>query len=439
MRGIEQTIRHSRVTCGVTRAGLSVALLAFLATTTRAESIRLADVLEDLLVNGIRLAPTGEPIEHAAHFTSSSLGQLRAVHSINQGIGRQISGARLSSSAGGFAYTYDSDLGVYTRATSSFGPIYGERPLTLGKGRFNVGINYRSFSFDKLDDLNLDNGDLYLIFEHVKDQPGSPDFEKDLVTARVFLGINSTVTSLLATYGVTDRLDLGVVVPSATVDYRSSIDFHVERLFTGDQPDVHRFPNGTDSQTTSAAGSASGMGDLILRGKYRLGGSSSVLLALTQDLRVPTGEERDLLGSGYYQSTSNLIGSFDRFGGSLHFALGFALGEGTAPEELQYGVGSDWAIDPKLTLAADLLGRNIMQSMKVGIEQEAHATSSGAVRVLPGLRTQKDQTINAVQTSLGAKVNVSGNLLLTVNYIFTLSTGGLKDEATPLVGLDYSF
>ena len=419
---------------------LCVAMVeGFCPAPVRAESIRIADVLVDLLTNGIRLAPTGQPVEHAAHFTSNSLVQLETIRALNQGIGRQISGARLSSSAGGFAYSFDADLGVYSRATSSFGPIYGERPLTLGKGRFNVGINYRSFSFDKLDDLNLDDGDLYLNFEHVRGAGGAPDFEKDLVTARVFLGINSNVTSLLATYGATDRLDLGVVVPIASVDYRTSIDFHVERLFTADQPDVHRFPNGTDSQTTTATGTASGMGDLILRGKFRLGGDPSLLFAVTQDLRVPTGEERDLLGTGNYQSTTSLIGALNRFGGSVHFALGYAIAEGTVPEELQYGIGTDWAVDPKLTLAADLLGRQIGNSLGVKIEDEAYATAGGGTRVLPRMKALNDHSINAVQTSLGAKVNLSGNLLLTMNYIFTMTNGGLKDEATPLIGLDYSF
>jgi hypothetical protein len=40
---------------------------------------------------------------------------------------------------------------------------------------------------------------------------------------------------------------------------------------------------------------------------------------------------------------------------------------------------------------------------------------------------------------VGFKVNPVGNLLLTVNGLFSLNKNGLRDDFTPLIGLDYSF
>src|SRR5437870_3110299 len=44
----------------------------------------------------------------------------------------------IGSSAGGFAWTFDSNLRVPIRRSTSFGSMFAERPFTTGKGRLNV-------------------------------------------------------------------------------------------------------------------------------------------------------------------------------------------------------------------------------------------------------------------------------------------------------------
>jgi len=46
---------------------------------------------------------------------------------------------------------------------------------------------------------------------------------------------------------------------------------------------------------------------------------------------------------------------------------------------------------------------------------------------------------NRLLGSVGLKINPFGNLLVTVNGLFTLDHKGLQDKFTPLVGIDYSF
>ena len=57
----------------------------------------------------------------------------------------------VGSPASGFTFTFDSGLGLPTRSTNSFGPIFGERALTNGRNNvsfsFNV-INLSWYSFN---------------------------------------------------------------------------------------------------------------------------------------------------------------------------------------------------------------------------------------------------------------------------------------------------
>jgi hypothetical protein len=57
---------------------------------------------------------------------------------------------------------------------------------------------------------------------------------------------------------------------------------------------------------------------------------------------------------------------------------------------------------------------------------------------LPQLQSEPGN-LNTLLGSVGVKINPVGNLLLTVNGLFSISKQGLQDKFTPLVGLDYSF
>ena len=54
-------------------------------------------------------------------------------------ISSQLSSFPLGSSAGGFSWTFDPALGTFNRVSDSFGPVFAERALTVGRGRINLG------------------------------------------------------------------------------------------------------------------------------------------------------------------------------------------------------------------------------------------------------------------------------------------------------------
>ena len=92
-------------------------------------------------------------------------------------------------------------------------------------------------------------------------------------------------------------------------------------------PLIHSFDGqGLDNQHSSrTAGSATGIGDITLRGKVRFLDKPGGGLAVSADLRLPTGKEEDLLGTGATQFTATFIGSaaFGKF--APHVNLGYTL------------------------------------------------------------------------------------------------------------------
>lgn len=418
-----------------------------------AQSLDLRSLLTDFIEQGITLAKPPVGVNHEAHFFGDVEEAGGAFQAMNTELAGALSTLPLTSSAGGFAYTFDPELGVFNRRSKSFGPIYAERPLTVGKGRFNFGLNYSVFTFDRLDDVKFNDGSLKLVFRHTDtNNDGSnltPFVEGDLVTAAVYMDVRSTVSTFVATYGVSDRLDLGMAVPEVSVDIDLSADARVLRLATADTlSDTHRFPNGTDRQTLARSGSATGLGDVAFRAKYRAIERRSALLALSGELRIPTGEEENLLGSGAFQFSGGVITALNRDGISPHATLAYGIGGNDLPSEISYAAGFDWSVDPRLTVAADLLGRYRMDVSTFEIVPKTYQANrngapDGPVRLVsqevPGVVSKSGRSRNLLDGSIGFKFNLAGSLLMTANGRFQITRAGLSDGFTPLVGFDYSF
>jgi hypothetical protein len=437
-------------------ATLVIGLLAMAPTTGFGQSFNLRDLLTSFLRAGITLAPPQPPFpSHEAHFIGENSPQFLALGQFNTELATQLASFPLASSAGGFTYRYDPALGAFTRVSESFGPIYAERADTLGKGKFNLGVNYSHFDFDRVDDLSLRNGQIDLVFTHI-DVNGDhsnlePWFEGDLITAQLYLKIQTDITAFLVTYGVTDRLDVGVAIPEVHVAIDAMSDATIQRIASGATSTIHQFTNGTTMETFEQRGSASGVGDVVLRSKFRFLEGKAGGLAFQGEVRLPTGNADDLLGTGATQGTASLIGSLHAGNFSPHINAGYtwstnAYGE-RIPDEVSYTGGFDWAVSPRMTLAADVLGRTFRNSRVVRVVDKTFQANTNSdpttppviiTAVFPELVSeQKDST--QLIGSVGVKINPFGNFLLTLNGLFSINRVGLQSRFAPLIGADYSF
>lgn len=457
----------------------TVALFLTLSAPTAAPAQSgLRDLLTNFLHEGITLAPPASGRSHIAHFNSLDSPQFVALRQFNEELDNELSSFPLASSAGGFTYRFDPALG-FTRATDSFGPIYADRADTIGKGKVNLGVNYSHFDFDRLNDLSLRGGDVKFVFQHID---VGTYVQGDVITANLSVKIKTDIAAFVMTYGVSDRFDVGAAIPVVRVDLSAETNAAIQRLATGpsdNPPTIHRFLGEKSSATFQDSGSATGIGDVVLRGKFRVVGGAVGGLAVAADVRLPTGEERDLLGTGATQAKASVIGSLHLGNFSPHASGGYTwsskprddrtpdeknppnggppLPRLTIPDEISYAGGFDWAVHPRVTVAVDVLGRTFRRTQIVRVETQTFTavtgdSKGGDCRCLPEgqnppqtvtaqfarlTSTQGDS--NTLLGSIGLKVNPFANLLVTLNALFSLKREGLQTRIAPLVGLDYSF
>ncbi len=259
----------------------------------------------------------GAPVEGRGGILEAALGPLGSV--ISSQIANQI--PTLSTSAG-FTYEYNAQLEVYERSTKTFGPLFSERAVTIGKGKFNVNLSYTYIDFDNINGHDLDsltarveganfaNGDAGFagIFEPdlASNYPGLAS-NQIFTEVNVNLDLEAQLIDFSFTYGVLDNLDVNIDVPLLRTFARSTVseltlDPRFEELIS---PTLH----GPDiTAEHSASEDAIGIGDIRLRSKY-LALDGPLRLAGLLDLILPTGSPGNFQGTGDTRLGTYLIAS----------------------------------------------------------------------------------------------------------------------------------
>lgn len=410
-----------------------------------ADAQGLSNQMFDLFLQSLVLAQTpggAGVVAHTPVFADDPivLATTGLVTQVSQQIGAEISNIPLGTSAGGFTYSYDSALGVFNRTTETFGPAFAERAVTQGQGRFSFGMNYLHSRYDSLDGKNLENGEIKFNLLH---QPLTPPsfVEGDVIQAELNLNLKSDTTALFFTYGVTNRFDLGLTVPIVRVamdlTYSATIlDFATRTV----SPTTHVFATGSKTQAFNTQGSASGIGDVVLRGKYALTGG----LAVGVDLRLPTGDETEMLGAGAAQARFLLIASSRAARMvSPHVNIGYTVAGGETNDQFNYVGGIEIAPSPKVTVVADLLGRAVRDTLRTIDRSTSHSFRQGPTASLETTTLEsigfESGTLNSVLGTAGVKVNPWRNLLISAHLLFPLNDAGLRSRLTPVIGFDYAF
>jgi hypothetical protein len=431
----------------LTVSTLVVAVALFGAANVAAQDVGLSQVLVDLIQSDIRLAPPTAPNQsHEAHFLPGTEQRI-APFLFNQAIVTELSSFSIGSSSGGFSYAYDAALGTFTRSTTSFGPSLAERPNTVGRRRLTIGANYQFSSYNSFEGEDLGEGAIKFYLRH-EESGTQPFFEGDIIEAALRLELSKHSFVMFGSYGVTDRLELGLAVPVVSVDMDATVDASILRLATAAIPGIHRFPNGGTTEVYTAGGSASGIGDILIRAKYQVKRAPNGGLAIGVDLRAPTGDEHNLLGTGAAQAKVLLIGSATRGTLSPHFNVGVTLsGDSDSPfvsahDELNYVGGVEYAPSSRVTIAADFIGRTLRDAGRLGLQDKtfAYMTNTGQT----GSATYPEFALNPGNLHLsygavGAKVNPTRNLVLSFNALIPLTKAGMRANITPVVGFDYTF
>jgi hypothetical protein len=395
-----------------------------------------------LIVDSEATLPGEQP--HTAHFNNDFQGNFGK---FSTALVSQFVTVPLPSPASGFTYQFDPSIGVFQRTTQSFGPLLTERAETVGARRVSFGFASQRFTFDTIEGLDLDK--VPAVFTH--DNAQQLGGRQDVVTTVNSIEATVNQFTTFVTIGVTDRFDVSVAVPVLSNNLKVVSTATIQRLGTTN-PLTHfyRQLDGEVGNTRmfTAAASASGVGDLTVRLKTSVNKRASIGSAIGADVRLPTGDEMNLLGTGTagiqpfaifsatYEKLSPHVNVSYQWNGTSVLAGNPATGESADfPDQVTYAVGADVSANARMTLAFDLLGRYLIRAERLS-QQEFHALDGRSV--YPNIAFS-EQSFNALSGALGVKVNVFGRLLLDANLLFALDNHGVRDKVTPLIGFEYSF
>ena len=242
------------------------------------------------------------------------------------------------------------------------------------------------------------------------------------------------------TYGVSDRFDVGIVVPVVQAHFEGASRAEM-RPFGGTT--ANHFFAGTAANPTLFAerqttGRATGLGDVALRLKGNLRSTGNTSFGLLLDGRFPTGSEKDLLGAGKFSGRALTVIA-TRFGDfSPHINAGYLYRAGSDENDAVLGtVGFDHRLGSGITLAADLVSEFQVGDSKLELPAEVHYVSPFQRTVNPtDIPDTRDDIVNG---SFGFKINAAKNLTAVLNSLFPLNRGGLRADLIYTAGLEYSF
>jgi len=382
----------------------SLVCLAMLATAARAHAQEtLNDVLSFLLIN--RSIPTGD-------FSRDEQAAARTRDAIAGLLGAELGTLPINSPVSGFTYRLDPALGSNVRATSSFGPFFTERSLTGGRGHGSFGLVYSQADFTTIDGRNLEDGTLLATASRFTGDAVPFDAES------MRLLMQTRMVTFLGQFGVTDRLDVSAAVPYVTLQ------------LSGDRVDVYR---GSTFVQASAVASASGVGDAVIRAKYNLLRRGASGLAAGAEVRLPTGNEENLLGTGELVVTPRVIGSLERAWLGVHGSFG--LGFGAPAGEVQYAGAVTVAATSRITVIGEYIGRRLGEGGRLTEVVESHPALAGVETIR--LSATQEPTTRGLLTA-GVRWNVGAKWLLSVSVMRAVTTAGLNARWVPAITFDYA-
>ena len=372
--------------------------------TPAAAQQTVSEVLSFLLTN--RSIPTGDFVQDA-RAAAATRDTISTFLLLERGT------LPVTSSASAFTYRFDSALGTVVRSSDSFGPFLVERSLTSGRLRGSLALNFQGASFSSIDGRDLEDGTLVATASRLRGDAQAFDVEA------LSLDMHTNTVTLLGNIGVTDRLDIGAAVPFVALS------------MTGRRVDTYR---GTQLVQAQGSVSASGPGDVLVRGKYNLLRRTGSGVAIGGEARLPTGNTQNLLGAGQASIKPRVIASLERERVAVHGDAGYAFGG--LSSELVYGGAVTVVGTPRLTLVGELVGRRLSSAGRLTEATEPHPTLVGVETIR---LTSAERATNRAVGLIGFKWNVAATLLLSANIMRPLTSAGLTTRWMSTFSLDYSF
>ena len=262
------------------------------------------------------------------------------------------------------------------------------------------------------------------------------------ITVRGFLKTTANSFLFSLAYGLSDRVDVGVVIPVISLGVKGYTEraWDVTRDFNNNQAPGFPTATGTGILTPEASRSSSGFGDMSLRTKISLGSQVEEGVAVAADLRLPTGDEEEMLGTGQTALRLQLLLLKTGFGpASIHANAGYAFGG--AGNEFDYVAGVEAVLlsSKRLTASASLLGRVLQEGAHPLTTQTWNNFNEVPTPLRRGYVNRFDwqeQSMNFTQIAAGIKYHVGGQWLLSASALIPINRRGYQPKVAPMFSLE---
>lgn len=329
--------------------------------------------------------------------------------------------------------------GQIVTTTTGFAPIFTESSSTVGKGKVFIGSNVSFFNLSRIRGREL--SEIELAFQQ--------DGGGDVIRVNMPLDVDATVFTLYGTFGVSERLDLGISLPFVRLRTESApttfeilgsntgllyggFSRTVDYTFAGsnvliDLPDVDPLVQRPEDLAPVPDIEAY-LSTIALRGKYRVSNGIAALV----DLRLPmTRSDENVLGKSNLGVRVMMIGEYALGNGFKPYVnLGGQFWEGDDSNSLKVALGFNQRIASRVFFAFDVLGEMELEANGLlnDIDEDAPAPL-----VLSNIRAlDRDHTLNA---GLGMQVAATDYLHLFGSAMFSLLDSGLQSTVAPTFGL----
>ena len=319
----------------------------------------------------------------------------------------------IATSSSGFLYRLNPQLGTMERATESFGGFFVERAFAPGNGRASFGISATSSNFDRIDDQDLRDGTFLTTARRFVDE--AAPFDTETLTLRV----RSSTMTVFASVGITDRFEIGGALPFVRLNLE------------GQRVTVYR---GQTLLQASGSATASGVADAAIRAKYALVTGRNGGVAIAAEVRLPTGDEANLLGAGSAGFRVIGIGALER--GPLMLSGNTGIVRGGISDEVNAGGAVAIAVHPRLSLTAEFLARQIAELRPLTLSSLPHPDDPRVqtIRLVGG---EPGRLVSG--GIAGFKWNPTGTFVIGANVRWNFTTAGLTAPITPSVAVEYGF
>jgi hypothetical protein len=328
-----------------------------------------------------------------------------------------------------FYWTYGAD-GVPERSRGALGSMFAERANTLGARRWDVGIAHRHAELEK-----FDGGPLAKQLRVTSEIDTEGTLLRQRFVASDFR-LTVDIVDVAATYGVTDRWDVNLLVPVVVTGLELGGSSTAQLLRPIEGPPT--------SDRVGLDASRAGVGDLLLRTKYRFADASFASFAVLGSLRVPSGDADDFHGTGDTRLGSALIASREFRGNDVHLNLGWDL-DAANPQRSRatYALGIAIRAAEPVTLLLDLLGSSTVIDDEFSVNDGKFPQQYGFDELIRGRQNHRVYAAipraDMVNVAVGTKIALRPWLVAAFSAVVPVTPDSLRPDVMVAWSLEAAF